>query len=179
MNIFHSLLQQRLNCPERPTLLSHPLSSIIISSMFSRFAPLKYLKFNFFPPLSWQHTWNHKDPFHFHCRSTLSLLWLLGPQASHRWGNNRYTSVGIRFFLSCPKSRYGHEIHREIPSSIPRIRLGKSGDLASLGFQTCVTSVLNRPAGLPRALDGTGRERAVRSRPGNLGTAGIVKDSGP
>jgi len=47
-------------------------------------------------------------------------------------------------------------------------------------------SVLNGPGppqgaagGLPRALDGTGRQKAVRSRPGNLRTAVIVKDGGP
>jgi len=46
--------------------------------------------------------------------------------------------------------------------------------------------VLNGPGppqgparGLSRALDGTGGQKAVRSRPGNLRTAIIVKDGGP
>jgi len=47
-------------------------------------------------------------------------------------------------------------------------------------------SVLNGPGplqgpmgGLPRALDGTGRQNAVHIRPGNLRTAVIVEDGGP
>jgi len=59
-----------------------------------------------------------------------------------------------------------------------------AGTVFRLTTQKC--SVLNGPGppqgpagGPPRALDGTGRQKAVCSRPGNLGTAVIVNDSGP
>ena len=39
-------------------------------------------------------------------------------------------------------------------------------------------SVVNGPGQLQRALDGMGRQNAVRSRPGNLRTAVVAKDTG-
>ena len=52
--------------------------------------------------------------------------------------------------------------------------------------QVAVISVLNGPGppqgptgGLPRALDRTGRQNAVHTRPGNLRTAVMVEDGGP
>jgi len=81
------------------------------------------------------------------------------------------------------------------PSSKPinffsLVHWSPKGTLSSVGRAMDVleevTSVLNGPGppkgpavGLPRALDGTGRQKAVRSRLGNLGTAVIVKDGVP